>query len=489
MAKKEVKDYKLQDVEKELKNYKDSKDKIKYLKGIAGKVNENIKFDVKGLLVKAIKENYVAEYYLGYDSISEGVEPIYFWILDFMRDSPPSGLKLDDVKKTGELFEASAGSSYYGEMGSRATVMQQRAGEMLKQVNTVVRSVLNLVYDLKEFKIRLGTYDKLHSTKKDDVLEGKLALKGIWMDQVDIKKGLGSINNLAQKLNFVTIRDAFMQVNSVEDIKKLDLNERVKNILTRKIDEYISWEKYSEEELRKRHNIEKGYLKTQVDSLKLYTKWAKPYLKAAAKLGMHEFKSPDIVAAFNNLQMELDITGRKEVKPESVHESFKKIKLDKKYYAVLDVQLKFRSIPQQVRTEKGQHYVQGGRADVYFRSYALSDEDMKILDDYEVYEDFDLIQNLTEVSLKELEKDIDNIFEEDKKKEEAEKEEVKFTSPFKGLGKGFKEIFGISGGVFKFKGKEGFAEGEMKKATEEKAKDLCFILYDVYKKAHGMLTW
>ena len=166
MAKKEVKDYKLQDVEKELKNYKESKDRIKYLKGIAGKVNENIKFDVKGLLVKTIKENFIAEYYLGYDSVSEGVEPIYFWILDFMRDSPPSGLKLDDVKKTGELFEASAGSSYYGEMGSRATVMQQRAGEMLKQVNTVVRSVLNLVYDLKEFKIRLGTYDKLHSTKK-----------------------------------------------------------------------------------------------------------------------------------------------------------------------------------------------------------------------------------------------------------------------------------------------------------------------------------
>lgn len=486
MAKKEVKDYKLKDIEEKLKKL-DSKGKIKFLKDVVDRVDENIRFEVKKLLVKEIKSNNVDKYYLGYDSVSEGLEPIYFWILDFMRDNPPSGLKLDDVKKTGELFEASAASSYFGEMGARRTAMQQRATEIMGHVNTVVRSILNLVYDLKEFKIRLGTYDKIHTKNESEVLEGKLALKGIWMDQVDIKKGVASINQLAQKLNFVTIRDAFMQVNTRKEIEDLDLNERVKNILTRKIEEYNSWEKYSEDELRKRYKIEKAYLRTQVDSLKVYTKWARPYLKAAAKLGMHEFESPDIVAAFNNLQMELEITGKKEIMPEVVHESFKKIKSDKKFYAVVDVQLKFRAIPQQVRTERGQHYVQGGRADIYFRGYALDEEEMKILEDFEIYEDFELIQNLTEVSLKELDKDIEEIFEEEKKEEK--KKEIEFTSPFKGIGKGFKEMFGISGDVFKFSMKNEFFNKEMKKVAEEKAKSMCFILYDIYKKAHGMYTW
>ena len=313
-------------------------------------------------------------------------------------------------------------------------------------------------------------------------------LDGLKKAVVDIKKGVGSINQLAQRLNFVTIRDAFMQANSKAEIDALDLNERVKNILTRKMEEYIGWEKYSEEELRKRHNIERSYLKTQVDSLKLYTKWAKPYLKAASKLGMHEFNSPDIVATFNTLQMELDVSGKKEIKPEDVHESFKKIKLEKKFYVVIEADLKFRSVPQQIRTQSGQQYIQGGRADIYFRAYALTDEDMNILEEAEIYEDMDLIQNLTEVSLKELEKDLDEIFEEEKK-EEKKKKEASFTSPFKGVGQGFKDIFGVSGKSFKFSIKEDYVTSEMKKAAEEKAKDMCFILYDVYKKAHGMITW
>ena len=41
--------------------------------------------------------------------------------------------------------------------------------------------------------------------------------------------------------------------------------------------------------------------------LRIYIKWIKPYLKAAQKLGMKEFNTPDIVASFNNMQIQLSL--------------------------------------------------------------------------------------------------------------------------------------------------------------------------------------
>ena len=144
MAKKEAKDLTIDDIEKELKKLK-SEERKDYLKSILDEVSSDLKSNVKKFIAREIKDNPTTQYYLAYDSISEGLEPIYFWILDFMRDTSPSGLGLD-VKKGTELIEASVSSGYYGDIGQRVTLMQQKAAEMLKQVNAIVRSILNLVY-------------------------------------------------------------------------------------------------------------------------------------------------------------------------------------------------------------------------------------------------------------------------------------------------------------------------------------------------------
>lgn len=487
MVKKEVKSLTIEDIEKKLKKTKKTQDKQSYLKRILEDVNPEIKPEVRKLLIKEIKDNPLIDYYLAYDSISEGLEPIYFWILDFMRDSSPSGLDLD-VKKGTELFEASASSGYFGDIGQRATVMQQRAAEMMKQVNTIVRSVLNLVYDLKEFKMRIDTYDEAQTGDKDTKESAELALKTVWMDQVDMKKGLGSINQLAQKLNFITLRDAFMSVNTEAEANKLDINDRVRRILVRKINEYRKWRDYSEKEIRKRYTIERTYLKSQIDSLKLYTNWSKPYLKAAQKLAMHEFNMPDIVASFSNTQIELSLIGKKEIKPEAVHESFRKIQINKKQYAVIICELKFRSVPQTHRTQSGQQYVHGGRADLYFKSYALNEDDLNLLEDVELYEDMELIENLTNVSLKELEDDLTEILKEEKE-EEKKKKKRKKSETLSEIKEGFKEVTEPLKDIFKFASPSQYANAEIKKAAQEKAESTCFVLYDVYKKAHGMFTW
>ena len=95
-----------------------------------------------------------------------------------------------------------------------------------------------------------------------------IELKGVWMDQVDAKKGRGSINLLAQDLQFATLRDAFFYVDNVDRVKDLDLNERVKNILERKVGEFDAWYEFSEKEIRKRYEIERQYLKSQAGTLK-----------------------------------------------------------------------------------------------------------------------------------------------------------------------------------------------------------------------------
>ena len=135
-----------------------------------------------------------ANYKLVYDSIGEGIEPIYFWILDFMQDKKPGGIEMEEVIKNKDEYEAAVGSGFFSDLGTKATRMQEQAMKMMGTINTVVRSIINLIYDLREFDIRLETYEDLRSNDPDIKEAAEIALRVIWMDQVDVKRGRGSIN-------------------------------------------------------------------------------------------------------------------------------------------------------------------------------------------------------------------------------------------------------------------------------------------------------
>tara|TARA_Y100000310_G_scaffold250697_1_gene257020 strand:- start:660 stop:2192 length:1533 start_codon:yes stop_codon:yes gene_type:complete len=430
------------------------------------------------------------EYHIIYDTFSGTLEPVYFWTLDFLRGDDPSGLGFE-VEKVGEEFEASSGGGFFGELGSRATVMQERAMKILETVNAVLRTIINLIYDLKEFDMRLQAYTDANSNNKEEKLAGEYSLKGIWMDQVDTKTGLGSINQLTRgDLQFVTLRDAFMQAKTLKDINKMDLNKRVKIIIKKKFEEYKIWREESEKELRKRYDIEKNYLRSQVDSLKLYNTWAKPYLRAAQKLGMKEFKTkkglphPDMITAFNNMRMDLELVGKKEFKPAKVHPSYKNLKFKEKYYTVLETQFLYRTAPQVAQSGQSQHYAHMGTIDVWFRAYVFDDKDLDDIYSQEVYENMALVEELTDFSLERLQDDLDTYLYPEKKKEEKikEKEDI-----FAGLKEGFKSLGNILPSGEKTAGN--FEHKRVKKEAQIKAKSSCFTLYDVFKKAHRMITW
>ncbi|MEK6906725.1 MAG: hypothetical protein AABW81_03820 [Nanoarchaeota archaeon] len=441
-----------------------------------------------------------AEHSLAYESSSETLEPVYFFILDLMNEF---GL---DPKKFVDNFVSSPGSGHFSELQGKATIMQQQGTKILADVNVVLRSVLNIIYDLKDFRIRLQAYDDFKSKDKNKSEAARLSLKQIWLDKVDINKGNSSIKAMALgQAGFQTLLDAFLIAKDEKDAGNLDLNDRVKRIVQQRVQEFNIWLSQSESELRKRYEIEKSYLKGQVNSLKLYSRWAKPYLRAAQQLEMKEGgREPALVKTFNTLILELSLFGKSKLKVEDaaaggdLPADFRKMKIKRDYYSCILVDFKFRGIPQKA----GQHYVFGGRAEISFKAYALNSDEIskleKELDKSDVGDVLNLIKGTTD-SLEQLQEDI-NFFLEEKTKEEKEKEKAKDSSnPFMALfGKydnpGKKDEKKDENKNKKdddkpVKSDDWVEKTHFRPAVAEKAKDTAFSLFDIYKKAHGMPSY
>ncbi len=444
------------------------------------------------------KKEPEAEHKLVYESTTEGLEPLYFFILDLMEDFSLKPEKLVDN------FSSSPGSGHFAELGQRASIMQQQGAKILGDVNAVLRSVLNIIYDLKEFKIRLQGYDGLKSNDSNKKQAARLSLKQLWMDKVDYPtKQNSSIKAMALgQAGYQTLIDAFLVANDVKDVKDLDLNDRVKRIVTARISEFNAWLDQSEKELRKRYQLEKTYLKSQVSSLKLYSRWARPYLRAASKLEPKDMgRDPHMVNVFNTLILELTLLGKLPLKvkdsslegelpSEFSKESFIK-SLKRNYQTCILVDFRFRGIPQRVAQQS--HYAFGGKAEVVFRGYSLNDDEVaklnQELDKSDLNDVLGLVEGATQESLKQMQEEIDYFLEE---KEDKENEKSNDSSnPFLALIGGYEKK---EKPKEKEKSKEEIIvrkdnwieENHLRKLTASKAEELAFKLFEVYKKAHGM---
>ena len=438
------------------------------------------------------KEYPVAEFKLNYDAFAETLEPVYFWLLDFLQDR--IGGVGYDVEKVVDNFTASPGSGYFADIGVRATRMQDQGMKILGTINTVMRSVLNLVYDLKEFEIRLQHYDNYKSKNAKEKEAGMLALKQIWMDRVDIRRGAGSINLLTAQLDFVTLRDAFMKAKNPEDVDKIDLNERVKRLLKPRVAEFLDWVDRSEKELRMRFELQKNYLRSQVNALKLYTRWVRPYLKAAEQLMMkpEKIERAELVTAFNTIVLEVTLFGKNEVNvaravdAKLLPDRYRKIKWRQKYYKCIFIDFSFRGLPRVATRAEATHYVHSGRADMTWKAYIMNEDEIalfkKELEKQDIYEGLRLVEAVTSETLEPIYKEIEHYMEKEPKKEE-EKPKKSF----------WEWLLGIKPNEKK-KGKERrrketFYEKQIRRLlAEAEVKGEMFRIYDTYKKAHDMPT-
>ncbi len=465
--------------------------------------------EIKETIKKIVKEGKygepIASYKLVYDSPQNSLELIYYWFLDFLNGAFGSTEKIVDN------FMSSPGSGHFSDMNQRLSRVQEEGMKILGGLNQVIKSALNLVYDLREFKQRLQHYKDAESEDSELQKAANLALKNIWLDSVDLpKRGRGSIHQMTVELGYTTLRDAFMVINDLEEIPKMeeaeDLNKQVGRILRPRLKEFHDWKGYSHRELTKRYNIEKSYLKNQVETIKLYSSWVKPYFKSAKELQQQGFSGDSaLVNAFSTSMFQLTIFAKKEVGlPDQFSELEKK--MTKKYSACVVVDFKHRAQLLQKVTQRGDFAPAfGGRLEITFDAYALSNEEIELVkstmekDDLDEMFSFD--SNMAEDALKELKEDLDEFLVSDDKKEEkkeAEKKKAKEAdiNPFTA-------IFGL---VFKRPKKEA-AKKEKKKIEkpEDLVKDnwvekharieannlagkLLYTTYDIYKKSHGMAS-
>ena len=506
---------KLEEVKAKLKKFpKDKKDDARaYLDSILElsdvKEDTELKSEIEELRTPdIIKGDVVAQFELSYDSFMETLEPVYYWLLDFLRES--LGYQVD---KTADFFSASEASGFYGEMGMRRTNLEKRATELLAIINAVVKSVINLVYDMREFELRFKHYDDLKSGDTDKSRTADLSLKTIWLTEVDMKKGAAAINALVQNLNFVLLRDAFVALTvpggeNLEKLKKemekkvddMDITDVTKRILRPRIAEYIEWRAISEKELRKRFGVEKAYLKSQIAAIKLYTRWARPYLIGTQRLiptellelsGGRYAETARTMAAesatpFDVMHIYLELLGRKQV--EKAGKQDVQIEHDEnKVYSVIELRFAFRSAGGAI--ERG-HYTPRGKSVVKFVSYVMSKKQLDELEKKKDDEVLKFIETMTKETLDAMADDLKKYLEGDKG-EKKKKEEIPFVTPAVDFANYVKRFSEHLTKIAPLKGpkREAWKVALLRAATKKKAKDDNWKLYELYKKAHKMTTW
>jgi len=291
------------------------------------------------------------------------------------------------------------------------------------------------------------------------------------------------------------------------------INDQVMRILIPRLSEFLKWTDHSEKELRKRFSIEKNYLKSQVETIKLYSAWMKPYLAAAEKLRQKGFdKDAALVNAFSTSMFELQLFGKQAVKLDDAYEgndrSILKYNPKRTYNKILVIGLRFRGHVSQRVTQKGDYgFAMGGRVDMTFDCYALNDEELNaawaLLEKSDMEKSLEFSGDVAGEALEALKEDLDYfLMDKEGKKEveektESEKRAKKNTNDVNP----FSALFGI--GKIKHKKKpkddkkvltaeeikkDNFIENMMRAEAATGAADKLYLAYDVYKKAHKMAS-
>ncbi|MDD5331648.1 MAG: hypothetical protein PHE43_02405 [Candidatus Nanoarchaeia archaeon] len=468
------------------------------------------KEELLGKLVK--KQQFIIE------NPYEGVEGNYFWFVGFMRDA----MHLN-IEKTSDVFTATEGSSFFGDLSSRRSILQEKTANYIGLIATMSKTLFQIVREVRILKERLSYYEdakKYYSNnpkERDAGDAAEVALKSIWVDMVEGGiQNAGSVYGLASKVGFYTLPDFFFRVHakSKDDVgskvKNIEgINEKLKEVLQRKLYQYYTWKEKTYDELKTREKFTLKYLSQQYDAMKLYASWIKPYLRSLGKLDIggkiNSLKDPNLVTAFETSQIELELIATQKDFRRTTDYGLVKTEY-KNVIPLIRIKFKFTTIPQmnfQVGYQKGP--IHGGLSMIELEGYTPKKEDYEKYIEKKENEEFEIIKSIDNTleslgdELKNYLREADNLIMKKKDEEAAKnkKEEEKEPGPFKALVMGFKQLKDstkkivpsmIPGKGNKEEKLSYLALKEEKKSAEEIGETL-YNIYDVYKKSHGMLSW
>ena len=489
----------LAEIDGQVKNKKD------FEKEIARIADHEIAELSKNQLVTTDYPASLTRYVISLESWHQSIEQYYFWCLNFLND-----LGFPMVHKITDIFSASEHSSFYGAAGQRLGLAQDKVGQYLATIGKMIKDLFQLVRELRWIDERLEVYREAFAQDKEGNKLPKLpskgaevTLKGMWADLVDGVVGgqrTGSnIFTMQQQLQFTSLPDLFFSIHpqDINDIDKVvqeqagSFNESLRNVLSRKLHQYIAWKKATYDEIRQRRRFTLDYLRQHYYVIKLYISWIKPYLRHIERLtGSSDlFANPRLVSAFESSLIELEVLAKIVPAGES---AFSCILLTFEYHT---------KPAMQYTGDAGYHRgpIHVGTTQITWRSYAWTEDQIKDYIKYKEAEDINFMLTAVDDSLKssmeQLKSDIEKYLDEaQKQKPDEEKGEKKnsidLLEPFTAVGKGIYETFGA---LIPNMPKLSFGKKREEKGVSDgvkgMAKKLCFVHYNVFKKAHGLLSW
>lgn len=442
------------------------------------------------------------KYYFGYQNINFGVEYVYYWILARMKRNED----FSHFDKITDTYAAASSSSHFGMMQTRLSAQQNQASQYLKGISDMVKGLFQIVRELRILDERLQYYNDTYEENESKV-SSEIVLKGLWIDLVEGgPKNPASVYGMAHEVGFTILPDIFFRIQ-VKDTKDIDrvvdatkFNEKVKEVLRRKLRQYYEWKKRTYAELKTRRSFEIKYLRQHYDTIKLYISWIKPYLKNVAMLQPKESINDTafLINSFEGAVAEIEVIARKKAS-------------GSKYWSIIVANFFYIVRPyldyhSQEYQNKGPAHV--GRVQLNLRAYAWTEEELERYKKYKEEETLFILGSI-DASIREA---LDSLgdelkqyliqggeqFEEKKKAEKKKRNSLKMLTgplePFLSVFKGFAEIFqafGISGFSLKGKGKkeDPYLKKKDKKEALDEAKGGAFMAYHYYKKTHGLTAW
>lgn len=467
------------------------------------------------LLKKAGIKDFKGEqiqYNLIIDSMQAGVESNYYWILRFMTSKNPSfGLGMT-VEKIRDIFTASEASSFWGNVEQRKGLQQDKVSQYMATIGKLIKDMFQIIRELRILDERLAYYDGYNKRgKKNEPLDEPscIALKGTWIDLVEGgAKNPASVYGLASQVGFSTLPDLFFTIhpNKVEDIdrevkklKDVGFNRKVQEVLSRKLKQFLEWKEKTERELRNRRIFVLKYLRMHFNNIKLYTSWIKPYLRAIKALQSGaSYKTPQVSSAFETNFIELEIIGYLNKYSTSNEEGFEQEHEFRKYFPCVLVKFKYIAMPMMAYQKEYQRGpIHTGRTEIAIEPYVLTKDQIEQYRIAEERKDLEEVEDLIpslEGSLSSLGEELDKYLKE--AGEEIKSKEAEKPKPREGLFSPFINIFRGAAEILTFKRSSKEAEKPMSKKLEQQERSAAskiaggrsFILYDIYKKGHGMLA-
>ena len=456
-------------------------------------------------------------YRLIYEAFNASLEETYFWFLGHLRQDQ----SFPEVEKITDIFSASENSAFFGQSAQRLSIQEDRASSFMRGISELVKQLFQIVRELRIIDERLEIYESWEYKDEDGTVKhsksADASLKGLFSDFAENKGGQmqpGSIYHLAQQVGYASLPDLFFNTHvyrkdKVDEVidNMTQFNKNVRNVLKRKLYQFIVWKEKTHEELRNRRRFQVRYLRQHWATIKMYMAWTKPYLKHIKRLHMNEnqLDSPDLVSSFETSLTEVELLFKK---PAS-----------KGAHPCVLATFQFKTRPlMQYRQEYQQGPVHVGRIIVTLRAYGWTQDQIDRYKKMREDEERDLlylVDESVEAAMDELGDDLEkylnqkgeDVFDNEVNRRYGSQKDAAPAKPSKKFKQGpsdsFLEPF-LS--VFKGLGELGFSlvpVGASKKSgssgskhtfglNKDAAKGAAGAMWQAfknYKKSHGMLSW